>query len=38
MNNEDIQGSPKGRTWTPRYDNYGGTKDKLGVLWKMKKI
>ena len=32
MNNENFQGSPKGRTWTPRYDNYGGSKDKRVFL------
>ena len=37
MNNEDFQGSPKGRTWTPRYDNYGGFKDKLGVFMENEK-
>ena len=38
MNNEDIQGSPQGVPWTPRYDNYGGAKDKRVFLWKKKKI
>lgn len=37
MNNENFQGSPKGRTWTPRYDNYGGFKDKLGVFMENEK-
>ncbi len=39
MNNEEsLQGSPKGEPGPPCYDNYGGSKDKLGVFMEMKKF